>query len=144
MWPQNKKKDNTMEEKAKAPQGVVAIIISKDGTTIAHAADFNSSCPGGFEQQEVQRIMAKSSLAMKAIRKLSSPVLSDCVERYDAEQILDKMRGNGCSVVFVPIGYENEQSNATDPPTPMDVLDNDQIEIEEDDGSVTTVYPAGQ
>lgn len=90
----------------KAPQGIVAILVSKDGTQITNASDFNLSTPGGFERQEAQRIRAKASLAMKAVRELSSPILSDSVERYEAEQILDRMCKNGCRVIFVPIGYE--------------------------------------
>ena len=94
-------------ETEKIPQGVVAVLISKEGRPIVNAADFNLSTPGGFTQEEAQKMRVKSSLAMKAVQELASPVLSDAVERYKAEQILDKMCQNGCRVVFISVGYDS-------------------------------------
>jgi hypothetical protein len=89
------------------PQGVVAVLVSKEGRPIVNAADFNLGKPGGFTQEEAQKIRVKSSLAMKAVHVLASPVLSDAIERYDAERILDKMCRNGGRVAFIEVGYDD-------------------------------------
>lgn len=88
------------------PQGIVAVLLNKDGRPIVNATDFNLGGPGGFSQKEAQIIRAKDALAMKAVRELSSPVLSDAVQKYEAKQILDRMCENGCRVAIVPVGYD--------------------------------------
>lgn len=88
------------------PQGIVAVLVGEDGREIATATDFNCTAPGGFSQQEAQRIRARDRLASRAIYELSSPLLSSAVDNYLAKQIMDKMCGKGCKVIFVPIGYE--------------------------------------
>lgn len=88
------------------PQGIVAILVAADGREIANATDFHTGSPGGFEQQEAQRIRAIRRLAIKAMRELSSPLLSNAISEYDAERILRQMCDNGCKVLIVPVAYD--------------------------------------
>ena len=88
------------------PQGVVAILVGSDGREIVSVTDFHCGSPGGFTQKEAQEVRSSGALAMKAMRELASPVLSDAITQYDAEKILRKMCNNGCRVIFVPVGYD--------------------------------------
>ena len=88
------------------PQGIVAILVGKDGREIATATDFNHGAPGGFSQKEAQQIRAKKHLAFTTIRNLSSPILADAIDDYSAEQIIGKMCEKGCRLVIVPVGYD--------------------------------------
>ena len=90
----------------KIPQGIVAVLISKDGRPIADAADFNRSTPGGFSMQDAQTWRARDALAIKTMKILSSPTLSDAIDTYDAKKIVDKMCQNGCRVAIIPVGYD--------------------------------------
>ena len=92
----------------KTPQGVAAILIGPDDRVIANAVDFSTERPGGFSKQEAQTLRAKDALAFKAIQELSSPLLSNSIGNYDAKQIIDKMCKNGCNILFVPIGYDED------------------------------------
>lgn len=87
------------------PQGIVAILQTKEGVVIVTATDFHTGTPGGFSQKEAQTIRAKDRLALKAVDGLSSPLLSGAIDKYAATQILSKMCDNGCRVVVVPVGY---------------------------------------
>jgi len=53
------------------PQGVVAVLVAEDGREIANATDFNCGSPGGFTQQEAQRLRAERMLAMKTMREVT-------------------------------------------------------------------------
>jgi myo-inositol-1-phosphate synthase len=88
------------------PQGIMAILVDSKGREVAHAADFNLGGPGGFSQQEAQRFRAKRILASSVIKNLSSPLLADAIEGYDAEKIMNKMCEGGCNLMIVPIGYD--------------------------------------
>ena len=70
----------------KIPQGIVAILTSPDGRELASASDFNTGRPAGFSQKQAQEIRARRSLAFEAMKKLSSPLLSNAIDAYDAEK----------------------------------------------------------
>jgi len=89
------------------PQGVVAVLVADDGREIANATDFHAGAPGGFKQQEAQRIRASRMLALKTMRELASPLLSNSIEEHQADAILRKMCERGCKVVIVPVGYDD-------------------------------------
>lgn len=91
------------------PQGVVAILVGQDGREIANTADFNSGSPGGFSQREAQEMRARRMLALKTMKALASPLLSDAISDYEAERILRKMCEDGCRVVIVPVGYDDKE-----------------------------------
>jgi hypothetical protein len=93
----------------KIPQGVVAVLVGKDGREIANCCDFHAGSPGGFTQQEAQRLRAKEGLASVVIRELSSPLLGDAIDNYHARQIVDRMCDNGCRLIFIPIGYDADK-----------------------------------
>lgn len=84
------------------------VVVGKDGSEIATAQDFNPGMSGGFTLQEVQVMRATDQLAVNAVRNLSSPVLSNSVERYDARKIMESMCSNGCKKHVIPIGYEDQ------------------------------------
>ena len=92
------------------PKGVVAVFAAPDGREIANTSDFNPGAPGGFEQQEAQRIRARRSLAFVVMRELAAPMLSKAIGEYEAERILEKMCDNGCHVFYVPVGYDEEKA----------------------------------
>ena len=85
--------------------GVTAIYVH-DGRVVAHVSDFNQSRPGGYEIQEAQSHRARVALALELVRVLSSPLLSDAVDGYIAEQILKRLDG----MVFVlPVRFSEPQ-----------------------------------
>lgn len=88
----------------KAPQGVVAILTGPDGRQIANAADFDPSTSSGFDSREAQKTRAKRALARAAIKALSSPLLANAIDWYDAERIMEKM---DCRIHFVLVGYDD-------------------------------------
>lgn len=56
----------------------------------------------------MQRIRARRRLAFAVVRELSSPLLSKAIGEYEAEKIMEKMCEDGCRVIVVPIGYDEE------------------------------------
>lgn len=90
----------------KIPQGVVGILVDKNGKRIAESTDFQTGFPAGFTQKEIQECRVKSYLAMSAVKALSSTILSDAISQYEADQILKNMCRNGCNIIIVPVGYD--------------------------------------
>jgi hypothetical protein len=89
------------------PAGVIAVLIGPDGREVANAADFGGGGPAGFSQHETQARRAKQWLAHATMKALSSPLLSNAIDTYQAERLVDEMcRTGGCRVLTVPIGYE--------------------------------------
>ena len=95
------------DNEKKIPQGIVAILVDKNGKRIADSSDFQTGFPAGFTQREIQECRAKSSLAMYAVKVLSSTILSDAISQYEADQILRNMCRAGCNIIIVPIGYDD-------------------------------------
>ena len=91
------------------PKGVVVVLVTKDGREVVNATDFHSGSPGGFSQQEAQILRARRMLAMKTMRELASPLLSNSITDYEAGNILNNMCEKGCRVLVVPIGYDDEE-----------------------------------
>lgn len=91
---------------AETPQGIVAVLVGPDGSQIATATDFHRGSSSGFDQCEVQTIRAKKALAFASMRALASPRLSNAIDEYMAERIVDGMCRQGCRVVIVPVGYQ--------------------------------------
>jgi hypothetical protein len=87
------------------PKGVVAVLVGPDGRELAHAAEFGAGAPAGFTPREFQESCARRALAMATMRALASPLLSDAIESYTADQILRAMCNRGCRIVVVPIGH---------------------------------------
>ena len=69
-------------------------------------SDFNQSRPGGYEIQEAQSHRARVALALELVRVLSSPLLSDAVDGYIADQILKRMAGK---VFVLPVRFSEPQ-----------------------------------
>ena len=90
----------------RVPKGVVAILVGSDGREIANAAEFSAGAPAGFSRQDFQESQARRALAMAAMRALASPLLSDAIETYTAENIMRTMCNQVCRVVIVPVGYD--------------------------------------
>lgn len=89
-----------------SPSGVVALFISKDGRVLANASDFNSSGYGGFSLRQAQEIRVKHSLAHEVMEKLSSPLICEAIDTYDAQKIMDSMCSRcGCRVEMVAVGH---------------------------------------
>ena len=97
------------EQEIKNTHGVVAILLERNGSTIAHASDFLLAAPGGFKLQEAQKSRAYRALALLALEKLSSPLLSSVFEAFEAEDILRKMCNKGdCKIVYISVGHDEE------------------------------------
>jgi hypothetical protein len=97
------------------PTGVIAVLIGPDGREVANAADFGCGGPAGFSQQETQTMRAKQRLAHATMKALASPLLSNAIDTYQAERLVDEMcRAGGCRVLTIPTGHD-ELPNNTDP-----------------------------
>lgn len=89
------------------PRGVIALLVGKDGRVIANASDFNTGGYGGFTLQEAQKLRVKRNLAHEVMRALSSPLICEAIETYDAEKIMNAMCSRcGCRVETVSVGHE--------------------------------------
>lgn len=89
------------------PRGVVALFLDKEGRVLASVTDFSTGGYGGFSLQEAQKLRAKRSLAHEAMRALSSPLICEAIETYDAEKIMGAMCSRcGCRVETVAVGHE--------------------------------------
>jgi len=87
--------------------GVVALFIGKDGRVIANVSDFNTSGYGGFSLQQAQEMRVKRSLAHEVFKSLSSPLIFDAIDTYDAQKIMDSMCSRcGCRVEIIAVGHE--------------------------------------
>lgn len=90
-----------------SPSGVVALFIGKDGRVIASVSDFNTSGYGGFSLQQAQEMRVKRSLAHEVMEKLSSPLICEAIDTYDAEKLVNSMCSRcGCRVEIVAVGHE--------------------------------------
>jgi hypothetical protein len=90
-----------------SPPGVVALFIGKDGRVIASVSDFDTSGYGGFTLQQAQEMRVKRSLAHEVLDKLSSPLICEAVDTYDAQKIMDSMCSRcGCRVEIVAVGHK--------------------------------------
>ena len=88
-------------------RGVVALFLGKDGRVIASVTDFSTGGYGGFSLHEAQKLRAKRSLAHEVIRVLSSPLICEAIETYDAEKIMGTMCSRcDCRVETVSVGHE--------------------------------------
>ncbi len=90
----------------RTPKGVVALLVAPDGRELANAADFGAGAPAGFSRRDYQESAARRALALAAMRGLASPIMSDAIEAYTAENIMRAMCNQGCRVLVVPVGYE--------------------------------------
>lgn len=89
------------------PPGVVALFIGKDGRVLANASDFNSGGYGGFSLQQAQEMRAKRALSREVLSALSSPLVCEAIEAYDAEKIMNAMCSRcGCRVEIIAVGFE--------------------------------------
>lgn len=90
-----------------APKGVIAVLIGPDGREVANAADFGGGGPAGFSQKETQTMRAKQRLSHATMKALASPLLSNAIDTYQAERLVDEMcRTGGCRVLTIPTGYD--------------------------------------
>lgn len=90
-----------------SPSGVVAVFIGKDGRVIASVSDFNTSGYGGFSLRQAQEMRVKRSLAHEVLKALSSPLICEAIDAYDAEKIVNSMCSRcGCRVEVVAVGHE--------------------------------------
>lgn len=90
-----------------SPSGVVALFIGKDGRVLANTSDFNTSRYGGFSLRQAQEMRVKRSLAHEVLDKLSSPLICEAIDTYDAEKIMNSMCSRcGCHVEIVAVGQE--------------------------------------
>lgn len=89
-----------------APQGVVAVLIGPDGREVANAADFGGGGPAGFSRVDAQAMRARRALALATMKALASPLLSNAIELYQAERLVEEMcRTGGCKVLSIPVGH---------------------------------------
>lgn len=90
-----------------SPSGVVALFINKAGQVLANVSDFNTSGYGGFSLRQSQEMRVKRSLAYEVLNKLSSPLICEAVDHYDAEKIMNNMCSRcGCRLEIIAIGTE--------------------------------------
>ena len=87
------------------PKGVVAVFVH-DGHVIAYSADFNRSTPGGFTTREAQSSRARMALGKEVVRALASPRLSEPLDSYECERIMNKLGGK---VAVVPVGWTEDE-----------------------------------
>lgn len=96
-----------MSDAPKDPKGVVAVLVSADGSEIANAAAFNREAPpAGFSRRSYQEDLARRALALATIDTLASKRLADAIDAYMAEQILRTLCKQGCRVIVLHIGYD--------------------------------------
>jgi hypothetical protein len=87
--------------------GASALFIGKDGRVIASVSDFNTSGYGGFSLRQAQEMRVKRSLAHEVMDKLSSPLICEAIDTYDAEKIVNSMCSRcGCRVEIGSVGHE--------------------------------------
>jgi hypothetical protein len=86
------------------PPGVIAVYVH-EGRVVAHAADFNRSTPGGFTVREAQESRVHMSLAHAVVRECCSRLVSDNLDSYECERILNKLPGKAH---LIPIGHEDK------------------------------------
>lgn len=78
--------------------GVVAIFVI-DGRVIAHAADFNRSCPGGFTVAQAQEHRARDRLSFEVVKELASPTLYNGLSQYNCDRIVRGIKGGSIHVL---------------------------------------------
>jgi len=76
---------DTGNDVPRTPEGIVAMFINGDGRVVATANDFNPGYPGGFSQQDAQKIRARRALAGELMRALSSPLLAAAMAGAESE-----------------------------------------------------------
>lgn len=85
-------------------KGVVAILTHPDGDVIAHAADFNKTSPGGYEQVEAQKIRARRVLAKQFIENTCADFVAMAMPTHQAEELMNTLRrGHGFKVKCIEI-----------------------------------------
>lgn len=103
--------DQTRPEESQpaAPSGVLAIITdAKDGCVLVTAADFDLSGYGGFRPDQAQRIRARKRAERAVVRAFCSSVVTDCLDSYDIERIVEAMERKKAIVTsFVLIGHDD-------------------------------------
>ena len=88
------------------PLGIVAMLVDRDGREIATASDFKREAPGGYTLRQGQQYRAKMALCGAVMRALASPRLSDAIDNYTAERIVEGMQKQGCRIIIIPIGHK--------------------------------------
>ena len=95
------------------PQGVVAILIAPDGWVVAEYADFDTSAPGGYSQEQAQKMRAKRMVAKKTIDQACAPYIAKVLDQYHQWAIIDEMcRHQGFRLHIHAIGYDEEPRDA--------------------------------
>jgi hypothetical protein len=97
-------------KKKRKPKGVVAMLISPDGTVMADVSHFERDRPGGF--LEAQKHYAGDALANEVVRKFCSDFIYQAMRGYDCQQLLGRMRlkERGFRVEYVEIGHDDEDA----------------------------------
>ena len=94
------------------PKGVVALLIDPTGRVAGQAMDFNQGGYGGFELWEAQRMRAKSAATRDYVVRHSSPALSDHVDQYMADRIVDDLRSSkNWRMHYVAVGHDVDPNN---------------------------------
>jgi hypothetical protein len=93
---------------ANEPQGIIAIMTSRDGEVVATAADFNRSGVGGCKLWEAQMWRARDAVKWAAVKAYCSPTMANALGSYLMEQIASAMIAQGHKLTMRSIGYPNE------------------------------------
>lgn len=93
-------------KKAPIPDGVIALLVGKDGHVWATAADFDLSGYGGFKLHESQRIRARQAMRREFVRRTCNPDVAGALDNYTVEKIVEEVcRRLGHAEVFMLVGH---------------------------------------
>lgn len=93
--------------------GTVMVFIAPEGRVIASATDFAQHSPGGFTNEEAQRLRCRDALAAAIIDAFASPVLNGAMDSYSRARIvgeLEKSGGYRTHTLLVEITLEDVQA----------------------------------
>lgn len=86
--------------------GVVAILVNKEGRVICAVSDFETGGYGGFTLEQAQKIRCDKRMAREAIDEYSSRDLADNLDQGTKDRILSDLLRNGFTIHYETIGHK--------------------------------------
>lgn len=94
-------------EEGRTPQGVVAVLVAKDGRVVASSSDFDTRCADGFTVREAQARRAMFHLKYLVAMRVNSAAISEASDRQTLACIVDRLcRQKGYRLETIPVGYD--------------------------------------
>ncbi len=106
-------KEEKMSDLEKS-NGVMGLFISPEGRVVCAVSDFKLDKHGGFKLHESQRIRVKDIIIMEVIATYCGAAIINTITKYNAERVVEDMKGNGYSLVFKLIGHPDIEPHEND------------------------------